>query len=216
LRASPSAPMIRRRRWRRLLIAVPGLGLLLWAVSSYTAWMLEPTSMDISARSTEWVRADVPFGNWMVDQVEHDTASAPTKGGPQLQRLPHVGLNSAAAVQKAAGARAKRAAYLPPVIKPVFTHPLPGEGVWRRTGPTWDGGPPVLVTTYRPAPEYPQIVAYVAWFSHTRTQLAYYPGRYEPPGFWPRSTAPSSTPTVTTGRPSMATRTSHSPTATPR
>jgi Phosphodiester glycosidase len=143
--------------------------------------MLEPTSMDISARSTEWVRADVPFGNWMVDQVEHDTASAPTKGGPQLQRLPHVGLNSAAAVQKAAGARAKRAAYLPPVIKPVFTHPLPGEGVWRRTGPTWDGGPPVLVTTYRPAPEYPQIVAYVAWFSHTRTQLAYYPGRYEPP-----------------------------------
>ena len=137
--------------------------------------------MDISARSAEWVRADVPFGNWMVDQVEHDTASAPTKGGPQLKRLPHVGLNSAAAAQKAAGARAQQAAYLPPAIKPVFTHRLPGEGVWRTTGPAWDGGPPVLVTTYRPDPKYPQIVAYVAWFSHTRTQLAYYPGRYEPP-----------------------------------
>jgi hypothetical protein len=66
-------------------------------------------------------------------------------------------------------------------IKPVFTHPLPGEGVWKPTGPSVDGGAPVLVTTYRPDPSYPQIVAYVAWFDHTRTALAYYPGRYEPP-----------------------------------
>jgi hypothetical protein len=173
--------MISRRHWRRLLIAVPVLGLLFWAGSSYTVWMLEPTSMDISARSTEWVRADAPFGNWIVDEAEHDTASAPAKGGPQLKRLPRVGINVAAPEQKAASRQAGQTVYLPPAIKPVFTKPLPGEGIWRTTGPAWDGGPPVLVTTYRPDPEYPQIVAYVAWFSHARTQAAYYPGRYEPP-----------------------------------
>jgi hypothetical protein len=37
------------------------------------------------------------------------------------------------------------------------------------------------VTTFRPEVDYPQLVAYVAWFDHTRTELAYYPGRYEPP-----------------------------------
>ena len=39
----------------------------------------------------------------------------------------------------------------------------------------------MLVTTFRPELDYPRIVAYVAWFDHTRTALAYYPGRYEPP-----------------------------------
>ena len=39
----------------------------------------------------------------------------------------------------------------------------------------------MLVTTFRPEPDYPRIVAYVAWFDHTRTALAFYPGRYEPP-----------------------------------
>ena len=48
-------------------------------------------------------------------------------------------------------------------------------------GPPVDGGPPVLVTTFRPETDYPQLVAYVAWFDHTRTEIGYYPGRYEPP-----------------------------------
>jgi hypothetical protein len=39
----------------------------------------------------------------------------------------------------------------------------------------------VLVTTFRPELDYPRIVAYAAWFDHTRTALAFYPGRYEPP-----------------------------------
>jgi hypothetical protein len=39
----------------------------------------------------------------------------------------------------------------------------------------------VLVTTLRTERDYPRIVAYVAWFDHTRTALAFYPGRYEPP-----------------------------------
>jgi hypothetical protein len=40
----------------------------------------------------------------------------------------------------------------------------------------------VLVTDFRPDPSYPRTIAYVAWVSTKRTQLALYPGRYEPPG----------------------------------
>ena len=69
----------------------------------------------------------------------------------------------------------------PPRIKPVFARPLPGEGVWESSGPPVEGAPPVLVTTFRTELEYPRVVAYVAWFDHTRTALAFYPGRYEPP-----------------------------------
>jgi Phosphodiester glycosidase len=70
----------------------------------------------------------------------------------------------------------------PPRIKPVFPHPLPGEGVWRQTGPLVDGRRAVLAATFRPQLDNPSIVAYVAWFDHTRTALAYYPGASEPPG----------------------------------
>jgi hypothetical protein len=77
--------------------------------------------------------------------------------------------------------RRANAAELPPPIEPVFPHPLPGEGVWHPTGPPIDGGPPVLLATYRPQLDSPDTVAYVAWFDHTRTELAYYPGGSEPP-----------------------------------
>jgi len=164
----------RRRRRRRLLFATPFLGLLCWAIVSYAIWMLEPTSMRFEARSVEWVRAKVPFGNSLVDDIEHIyySANAPKKGGPAPKSLPAVGLHLP---------RRTKAAAWPPPIKLVFAHPLPGEGIWKPTGPSIDGGPPVLVTTFRPEAEYPELLAYVAWFDHTRTAIGYYPGRYEPP-----------------------------------
>ena len=64
----------------------------------------------------------------------------------------------------------------PPPIAPLIRPALRGEGVWRATGPAVLGGPPVLVTTFRPAPVSPAIVAYLAWIDRTRTQLAFYPG----------------------------------------
>jgi hypothetical protein len=151
-----------------------------WAVVSYAIWILEPTSMPFGVRSVEWVRADVPFGNWLVDHVEqvYYTSQAPAKGGPQLRRLPSVGLNFSQIHQIA---KPLKAAGWPAAIKPIFPHPLPGEGTWKPAGPSIDGGPAVLLTTFRTEIAYPQIVAYVAWFDHTRTQIAYYPGRYEPP-----------------------------------
>ena len=164
----------RRRRRRLLLIAIPPLGLLAWALGSYAVWMLKPTSMSFEARSAEWVRAEVPFGNEIVDRVEniYYTANAPKKGGPAPRHLPAVGLGVLGASRTAAG---------PPPIRSVFAHRLAGEGIWKPTGPPVEGGPPVLVTSFRPEAEYPELFAYVAWFDHTRTAIGYYPGRYEPP-----------------------------------
>jgi hypothetical protein len=173
-----------RRRLRRRLILfatlTPLVLVVLYFVISYANYMLKPTSETFSERSAEWVRDDVPFGNWIIDTLEHYTASAPRKGGPGLKRLPSVGLIPVRPQVKEV-TPAELVTYSPSPIKPLFATPLPGEGVWHRTGPSVDGGPPVLVTTYRPSTEYPSIVAYVLWIDHTRTDLAYYPGRYEPP-----------------------------------
>jgi hypothetical protein len=187
----------RVRRRRRLLFASPFIAFLIWALTSYAVWMFEPTSMTWSERSAEWVRTDFPFGNWLIDEGEHIyyTMNAPAKGGPQLKRLPQVGLatgrgsatpgrgsKSGTGSSGGSGSRSARHHLVwPPRIKPIFPHPLAGEGVWRPIGPAVNGGPPVLLTTFRSELAYPRIVAYVAWFDHTRTAAAYYPGRYEPP-----------------------------------
>jgi hypothetical protein len=149
------------------------------ALYSYTSTMLLPSSLPLGVRSVEWLRNH--HGNWLVDGVEHAyyTWNAPKKGGPQLKALPTVGIVPRART-KVPRARAKAKVW-PPRVKPVFSRPLPGEGVWARTGPLVDGRPPVLVTTFRTELDYPRIVAYVAWFDHTRTGLGFYPGRYEPP-----------------------------------
>jgi hypothetical protein len=59
-------------------------------------------------------------------------------------------------------------------------HPaLPGEGVWRsarRGQADW----PVQVATLRNQPEYPRVVAGLAWIDATRTTVTLYPGREEP------------------------------------
>jgi len=171
----------RRLRLRRLIAT--GVALLLAPVLySYVSTMTQPSSLPLGVRSVEWLRAN--HGNWLVDEVEHVYYgwTAPAKGGPQLTSLPVVGLAPAASAPTArpVGAGAPAAAW-PPRVKPVFAHPLPGEGIWKQTGPLVDGGPPVLVTTFRSEADYPRIVAYLAWFDHTRTALAFYPGRYEPP-----------------------------------
>ncbi len=175
-RAEQRQRVIRRRR---ILFGTgaPLILILLYFGISYVGYMVQPTSMTFSERSAEWFRSSVPFGNWLVDTAEHYTAGAPQKGGPGLKRLPTVGIASLHPRTK----HSTYSSYTPPPIKPVFAKPLPGEGIWHRTGPLVDGGPPVLVTTYRPSTAYPSIVAYVLWIDHTRTDLAYYPGRYEPP-----------------------------------
>jgi hypothetical protein len=179
-RSGPPRHRRRRRhrlRWAGLAIAI----LLAPAVFSYTTTMMKPSSLPVRVRSVEWLRQH--HGNWLVDEAEHvyyGWWKAPKPGGPQLTTLPSVGISGASPSRPPSLNGYPQASAWPPPIRPVFADPLPGEGVWRPTGPAVDGGPPVLVTTYRPDTTYPQIVAYVAWFDHTRTALAYYPGRYEP------------------------------------
>jgi hypothetical protein len=175
------AKAVGHRRGRRLLMVVVATVLLLSpALYSYTTTMLKPSSLPLSVRSVEWLRAH--HGNWLVDEVEHFWYGwhAPKKGGPQLQGLPPVGLPSGTGTGDHTRGRARSPAW-PPPIKPVFPQALSGEGVWKRSGPLVGGKPPVLLTTFRSELAYPRLVAYVAWFDHTTTALAFYPGRYEPP-----------------------------------
>ena len=94
-RRRPSRPPSRRRRLLSTLIAAPLVVVLLWATVSYTVWMLRPTSLSWSVNSVEWVRHNVPFGNWFADHVEqiYYSQQAPKKGGPQLKSLPKIGVN---------------------------------------------------------------------------------------------------------------------------
>jgi hypothetical protein len=170
-------PRRRRRRIGRVVVVALVL-VLAPAIYSYATTMMRPSSLPLWPRSVEWLRAH--HGNWLVDEVEHYYYSwqAPDPGGPQLKALPSVGVDPA---PPASVKSRRRPSYAPAPIPPVFAKALPGEGIWRGTGPVVRGRPPVLVTTFRSEIAYPRIVAYVAWFDHTRTSLAWYPGRYEPP-----------------------------------
>jgi hypothetical protein len=147
---------------------------------SYVTTVTRPSSLPLGIRSVEWLRTH--HGAFLVNEAEHLYYSwnAPAKGGPALRTLPTVG---AAPVRPITPGRTL---FRPKAIAPLLRPRLPGEGVWRSTGRIVDGAAPVLVTTFRPEAAYPRIVAYVAWFDHTRTQLALYPGRYEPPNVSPR------------------------------
>ena len=158
--------LTRRGKNTRACIVVPLAVVVIWATVSYSIWMLRPSSLSWSVNSVEWVRYDIPFGigNWAADHVEqaYYARHTPKKGGPQLKSLPKVG------VRQPTTPTTTPVAAWPPPIAPIFPSPLPGEGTWQPTGPPVDGGAPILVTTYRPDPTYPQIVAYVAWFNHAR------------------------------------------------
>jgi hypothetical protein len=159
-----------RRRWWVLALLVAVLSPVLY---SWTRMAMLPSSLPLGVRTVEWLRTH--HLNWAVDEAEHVyyTWKTPAKGGPQLKTLPMIGFHRTR--------RKPHAKAWPASIRPVFPHPLPGEGVWTPSGSPVTGRPPVLVTTFRTERDYPRIVAYVAWFDHTRTALAYYPGRYEPP-----------------------------------
>ena len=170
-------PVRRRRRPSRLrfairrIVALAVLVLVGSKLVSYTSTMLAPSNVGFGVRSVEWLRDN--GGAWLVNDIErvYYSVNAPAKGGPPLKHLPTVGLQNGGA----------ETLYAPPPITPVINPPLPGEGEWRRTGPLVDGAPPVLITTFRPDPNYPQMVGGVAWLDRTRTSLQLYPGRYEPP-----------------------------------
>jgi hypothetical protein len=178
-----SGPPRRTRRFLRARFLVPLAFLVVIspALYSYTTTMMKPSSLPLWPRSVEWLRAH--HGNWLVDEVEHYYYSwkAPKKGGPQLTALPSLGSRPTPTAATPRRHHPRHQAVWPSPVRPVFPHPLPGEGAWNWTGGLVGGRPPVLVTAFRTEVDYPRIVAYVAWFDHRRTSVAYYPGRYEPP-----------------------------------
>src|ERR1700746_3202397 len=111
----------RRRRWLGIIVAL--LVLFTPALYSYTSTMLLPSSLPLGVRSVEWLRNH--HGNWLVEKPEriYYTWNKPKKGGPQLKALPQVGIAAGVVTRSRA-----HAATWPPRIKPLFAHPLPGEG----------------------------------------------------------------------------------------
>jgi hypothetical protein len=159
-----------RPRARRIVV-LTALILIVDLVVSFWGAMAGPSNVSLGVRAVEWLRDNGAAG--VVSDIEriYYSVNAPATGGPPLKRLPSVG----------AGARALLASDAPASIPPVITPALPGEGEWHGTGPLVDGAAPLLVTTFRPDANYPQLVAGVAWIDHARTRLVLYPGRYEPP-----------------------------------
>lgn len=151
---------------------------LLPAVVSYAATMASRSDSTFSIRSLEWVTSN--GGRGLVNRIEtfYYTLTAPSKGGPGLKALPN---QPGSAVGSGRAGHHQAPHYEPPPIKPLMHPPLRGEGVWRSTFAHPHGTPPpVLITSFRSDPAYPQLVAGVAWIDHTQTTTWLYPGIQEP------------------------------------
>lgn len=180
----PSARSERRHRpipfWRRArrILLLAAIACLIPAGVSYVRAMGEKHNVGLGVSSVEWLRQN--GGNSLVSEIEnwYYTLTAPEKGGPPLRSLPQVGV--AAAGEEAPG-RTRGAAYRPPNVVPLIKPALPGEGVWKKAAARAGARPPVLLTTFRSDPEYPQFVAGVAWIDSSRTRFDYVPGLAEPP-----------------------------------
>ena len=171
----PKLPLWRRAR-RVVLVAC-----LLCLAAASLSWLPAITgsrNLGVTVASVEWLRSH--GGNPIVSQIEnwYYTLNEPEKGGPALTSLPQVGVG---AVAGEGSGEAAKAAYSPPDVNPLIHPVLKGEGVWQKAGAGVGARPPVLLTTFRSDPEYPQFVAGVAWIDQARTELAYVPGLAEPP-----------------------------------
>ena len=145
------------------------------ALVSYAAYMSQPSNSSFFVNTVEWLRDNGARG--IVNRAEdlYYTWNAPATGGPALHSLPRMG-------GTALFSTALRAArhYEPRRIRPVIHPALAGEGVWHARYTAGSKHPPVLITSFRPDPSYPQLVAGVAWIDHSRTTTWLYPGREEP------------------------------------
>ncbi len=182
----------RPRRARRIAL-VAALAALTPVTFSYLSTIAEPSNSSLGIRSVEWLRDHGAAG--LVSRVEsiYYSLTAPSKGGPTLRTLPHVGYG-AAGQARAQRLRAQRllaqqlaaASYRPSPVAPLLQPALPGEGIWQATRPGAGAGAPLLITTLRNQPEYPRAVAGLAWIDTARTTLTLNPGRMEPSVAIPR------------------------------
>jgi Phosphodiester glycosidase len=177
-RTPPQAPRGRWHRPRRIALIAAILSLLP-ALVSYVRALAKPSDTALGVRTVEWLRDNGARG--LVNEVEsaYYSLNAPATGGPALHSLPTQ--PGAIAALNATGhhVRARRH-YRPPRIRPIVHPALGGEGAWRATFANGGAAPPVLITSFRPDPNYPRVVAGVAWIDQARTSTWLYPGRLEP------------------------------------
>src|SRR5579872_7121938 len=170
----------RATRARRVALFAALLCLLPVAVS-YAQVVFQRSNSSLGIRTVEWMRDNGARG--LVNEVQsiYYSLTAPAKGGPGLKALPKQ--SGAVASAGATKTRSRHRAvhhYRPPNIRPVLSPALPGEGVWQATFAPGGSRPPVLITSFRPDPNYPRMVAGLAWIDHTRTTVSLIPGMREP------------------------------------
>ncbi|HEX4751735.1 MAG TPA: phosphodiester glycosidase family protein [Solirubrobacterales bacterium] len=169
------------RRARRIALAA-SLFCLVAAALSWLPAMTGKRNIGVSIASVEWMRSH--GGNPIVSEIEnwYYQLNEPEKGGPALKSLPQVGVAAAGSGEgEGESAGSEHTAYLPADVNPLIHPVLPGEGIWKKAGAKVGARPPVLLTTFRSDPEYPQFVAGVAWIDASRTTIEYVPGTVEPP-----------------------------------
>jgi hypothetical protein len=164
---------------------VAALVALIPAAFSYLETISEPSNSSLGIRSVEWLRDHGAAG--IVAKVEsvYYSLTAPSKGGATLRALPRVGYGERAQARRLAAERLA-AAYRPHPVAPLIHPALAGEGIWRATRPGLATEPPLLVTTLRNQPEYPRVLAGLAWIDAKRTTITLNPGRLEPSVELPR------------------------------
>ncbi|HEY5343343.1 MAG TPA: phosphodiester glycosidase family protein [Solirubrobacteraceae bacterium] len=166
----------------RRIALIAALIALIPAAYSYLHTIVEPSNSSLGVRSVEWLREHGAAG--LVSQIEstYYSLTAPSKGGATLRALPQVGYGTAAQAraQRLQAQRLAAASYRPPRVAPLIHPALPGEGAWRATRPGLGTGAPLLITTLRNQPEYPRVVAGLAWIDTKRTTVTLNPGRQEP------------------------------------
>jgi hypothetical protein len=181
-----SQPLVARRHRARRIALVGALVVLVPAAFSYLKAISEPSNSSLGIRTVEWLREHGAAG--VVSQVEstYYSLTAPSKGGPTLRALPSVGTLGATSAPATRASQAPVAEYRPPRVAPMLRPALPGEGVWRPARAEPSATAPILLTTLRDQPEYPRVVAGLAWIDTSRTKLTLRPGRQEPAVELPR------------------------------
>jgi len=176
-RRPPAGPPVAGLHRLRRIALVAAMIALIPVAFSFFGMMAQPSNSSLGIRTVEWLREHGAAG--IVSQIEstYYSLTAPAKGGPTLHALPRVGYGAATVATNA---------YRPPRVTPLIQPALPGEGVWHATRPGLEANPPVLVTTLRNQPEYPRVVAGLAWIDTERTTVILRPGRQEPNVSMPR------------------------------
>jgi hypothetical protein len=165
-RRRPLPPLLTRaQRLRRVLWLTIAI-CLVPIVISYGTTMAGPSNSSFTIRTFEWLRDHGGAGIATSIESWYYSMNAPSTGGPGLRKL---------------ALRARSASQIHPRdITPLISPALSGEGVWVPTE-TWSGAnAPVQIAQFRSDPNYPQMVAGVAWIDPRRTSIALYAGQLEP------------------------------------